>query len=81
VLHGRKRRVELPDDITKGLAKGGADDNRDKSYGGRIGFTPFPRQGLLNFGIGAFYGPEQDDVNSNKRWVLDFTWTPMPRFL
>jgi Putative beta-barrel porin-2, OmpL-like. bbp2 len=59
------------------------DNNRDKSFGGRIGFTPFPRQGLLNFGIGGFYGPEQDDVNSNKRWVLDFnfTWTPMPRLL
>jgi hypothetical protein len=59
------------------------DNNRDKSFGGRIGLTPFPRQGLLNFGIGGFYGPEQDDVNSHKRWVLDFdfTWTPMPRLL
>jgi hypothetical protein len=56
------------------------DNNRDKSFGGRIGFTPFPRYGLLNIGIGGFYGPEQDDVNSSKRWVLDvdFTWTPLP---
>lgn len=59
------------------------DNNRDKSFGGRIGFTPFPLEGLLNFGIGGFYGPEQEDNNSNKRWVvdLDFTWTPLSRLL
>jgi hypothetical protein len=55
------------------------DNNREKSFGGRIGFTPLPRQGLLNFGIGGFYGPEQDDINSNKRWVIDVdvTWAPL----
>lgn len=59
------------------------DNNRDKSFGGRIGFTPFPRAGLLNFGVGGFYGPEQDDDNADKRWVLDFdfTWTPLPPLL
>ena len=59
------------------------DNNRDKSFGGRIGFTPFPRAGLLNFGLGGFYGPEQDDNNADKRWVVDFdfTWTPLPRLL
>lgn len=59
------------------------DNNRDKSFGGRIGFTPFPRERLLNFGLGGFWGPEQDDQSSEKRWVLDFdfTWTPMPRLL
>lgn len=59
------------------------DNNRDKSFGGRIGFTPFPREGLLNLGIGGFWGPERSDVNSDKRWVLDldFTWTPLPRLL
>ncbi len=59
------------------------DNNKDKSFGGRIGFTPFPHEGLLNVGIGGFYGPEQQDNNSNKRWVvdLDFTWTPLPRLL
>jgi hypothetical protein len=59
------------------------DNNRDKSFGGRIGLTPVARDGLLNFGIGGFYGPEQDDNNSNKRWVLDFdfTWSPLPRLL
>jgi hypothetical protein len=59
------------------------DNNRDKSFGGRIGFTPFARQGLLNFGIGTFFGPEQTDNNSNQRWVIDFdaTWSPLPRLL
>ena len=59
------------------------DNNRDKSFGARIGFTPLPRQGLLNIGIGGFYGPEQDDVNSNQRWVVDVdvTWTPLPPLL
>jgi hypothetical protein len=59
------------------------DNNRDKSVGGRIGFTPIARDGLLNVGIGGFYGPEQDDDTSNKRWVLDvdFTWSPLSRLL
>jgi hypothetical protein len=59
------------------------DNNQDKSFGGRIGFTPLPRDGLLNIGLGGFWGPEQDDRNSAKRWVvdLDFTWTPVRRLL
>jgi hypothetical protein len=59
------------------------DNNRDKSVGGRIGFTPWARDRLLNVGIGGFWGPEQDDVNANKRWVLDldFTWSPLARLL
>lgn len=59
------------------------DNNRDKSFGGRIGFTPFQGQGLLNIGLGGFWGPEQDDINSNKRWVIDFdvTWSPLPQLL
>lgn len=59
------------------------DNNADKSFGGRIGFTPFPRQRLLNIGLGGFWGPEQDDQDSEKRWVvdLDFTWSPTPRLL
>lgn len=59
------------------------DNNRDKSYGGRLGFTPLGRQTLLNFGLGVFYGPEQDDANGPKRWVLDFdaTWSPLPRLV
>lgn len=59
------------------------DNNRDKSVGGRIGFTPLPGKQLLNFGLGGFWGPEQDARNSAARWVIDAdaTWTPMPRLL
>ncbi|OLD38724.1 MAG: hypothetical protein AUI57_05820 [Candidatus Rokubacteria bacterium 13_1_40CM_2_68_8] len=59
------------------------DNNRDKSYGGRIGFTPIARDGVLNFGLGAFWGPERDDVTRNKRWVIDVdaVWQPTRRFL
>ncbi len=59
------------------------DNNRDKSWGGRIGFTPIARGALLNFGIGGFWGPEQDDINSRNRWVIDadVTWQPLPTLL
>jgi hypothetical protein len=59
------------------------DNNKGKSFGGRIGFTPLPVEGLLNIGLGGWYGPEQDDENDHKRWLLDldFTWTPIPRLL
>ncbi len=59
------------------------DNNADKSFGGRIGFTPFPTEGLLNIGLGGFWGPEQEDRTANKRWVvdLDFTWQPISRLL
>src|SRR5204862_3324653 len=56
------------------------DNNRDKSFGGRIGFTPLHGAQLLNFGVGGWYGPEQDNRNGPKRWIvdLDVTWTPIP---
>jgi hypothetical protein len=59
------------------------DNNQDKRFGGRIGLTPLPRRGLLNIGLGGFYGPEQDDENGNKRWIIDVdaTWTPWPQLL
>lgn len=59
------------------------DNNTDKSLGGRIGFTPLQGTQLLNFGVGGWVGPEQDNDNKNKRWILDFdvTWTPMARLL
>lgn len=59
------------------------DNNRDKSLGGRLGITPFPGRRLLNFGLGGWWGPEQDDDSANPRWVvdLDATWTPFPRLL
>lgn len=55
------------------------DNNKDKSYGARVGFTPFPGGTLFNVGLGGFWGPEQDNNNSNKQRVLDldFTWTPV----
>jgi hypothetical protein len=59
------------------------ENNKDKSFGGRIGFTPLARGRLLNFGIGGFWGPEQDNNNASKRRVLDFdfTWTPRAELL
>jgi hypothetical protein len=59
------------------------DNNRDKTFGGRIGLTPFPTRGLLNFGIGGFAGPEQEDTDRNTRWVIDAdaTWSPLARLL
>jgi len=69
------------------------DINSAKSFGGRLGFTPFAREGLLNFGIGGWYGREResrrfgqetspsDDPRGDERWVLDvdFTWSPTSR--
>src|SRR5213592_1649444 len=59
------------------------DDNRDKSFDGRIGFTPLPGAGLLNFGIGGWWGPEQESDTKHDRWILDvdLTWSPLPRLL
>ncbi|OLC17385.1 MAG: hypothetical protein AUH29_01935 [Candidatus Rokubacteria bacterium 13_1_40CM_69_27] len=59
------------------------DNNRDKSFGGRVGFTPLYGAQLLNFGIGGWWGPEQDDNTKSERWILDFdvTWSPLPRLL
>ncbi|MCI0526670.1 MAG: porin, partial [Nitrospira sp.] len=58
------------------------DNNEGKTVGGRIGITPSPKSGLLSFGIGGFYGPEQEDNDSSKRWVvdLDATWNPISQF-
>lgn len=59
------------------------DNNKKKSYGARVGFTPFARGKLLNVGLGGFFGPEQDNDNANTQQVfdLDFTWTPRPPLL
>src|SRR6266850_2388510 len=59
------------------------DNNKDKSFGGRIGFTPISRDGVLNFGIGAFWGPELTNNTSDARWVIDLdaTWQPTRRLL
>jgi hypothetical protein len=64
------------------------DINQGKSVGGRVGVSPFPREGLLNFGLGGWYGSEGKSTadrlrtdRHRKRWVLDgdFTWSPTPR--
>ncbi|HKA35593.1 MAG TPA: outer membrane beta-barrel protein [Thermoanaerobaculia bacterium] len=59
------------------------DNNHAKSLGGRIGITPISRDGLLTFGIGGFWGPEQDDNDDDHRGIVDIdaTWTPIPRLL
>jgi hypothetical protein len=59
------------------------DNNRDKSFGGRIGFTPFGTDRLLNVGIGGWWGPEQDDITRRNRWIIDadLTWSPLPGLL
>ena len=59
------------------------DNNKDKTFGSRLGFTPISRDGILNFGVGFSWGPEQDDDAGNKRWVIDVdsTWQPTRRLL
>src|SRR5437667_2329845 len=59
------------------------DNNRDKSFGARIGFTPLQGAQLLNFGIGGWWGPERDDDGKHERWIIDadLTWSPMARLL
>jgi len=54
------------------------DVNKGKSIGGRLGLTPMPSGHLLNFGLGGFFGPEQEGEGSAKRWVVsaDGTWAP-----
>ena len=58
------------------------DNNAAKSVGGRIGLTPIHGAELLTFGVGGFWGPEQDTNNSNARWIVDadVTWSPSSRF-
>jgi len=54
-----------------------SDNNKEKTFGTRVGFTPMEN---LNFGISAISGPEQDDNVSNRRTVvdLDLTFNPLP---
>jgi putative OmpL-like beta-barrel porin-2 len=54
------------------------DNNKGKSFGGRIGITPMPRENLLALGVGGFVGPEQEDEDSNLRWVVDGDWSWSP---
>ena len=52
-----------------------SDNNKEKTYGGRIGFTPSES---LNFGISGIYGAEKDNDNSDKRSVIDIDATMTP---
>ena len=65
------------------------DNNKSKSIGARIGFSPTMRDALLNIGIGGWYGAERSDplntanlgLNGPKRAVVDIdaTWSPSSR--
>jgi hypothetical protein len=59
------------------------DNNRAKSFGGRLGITPLPGRQLLNVGIGGWWGAEQDDNSADPRWMLaaDATWRPVRRLI
>src|SRR2546425_3996661 len=54
------------------------DNNRDKSFGGRIGFTPLYGAQLLNFGIGGGGGAEGGDDTQREGGMLDFDLTGAP---
>jgi hypothetical protein len=59
------------------------DNNTDKSFGGRIGWTPLHGTQLLNVGLGGWWGPERTNDNKDNRWIvdLDVTWSPIPRLI
>jgi len=59
------------------------DNNRAKSFGGRVGFTPLTGGRLLNVGLGGWWGEEQAADTANPRWIvdLDITWSPLRRLL
>jgi hypothetical protein len=57
-----------------------ADNNKDKTFVTRLGFTPIKS---LNFGLAGITGAEKPDNNSSRRTVLDLslTWEPLPTWL
>src|SRR5438309_636355 len=59
------------------------DNNSAKSFGGRVGVTPFQGDQWLNFGIGGWLGPERDEDTRHNRWIIDadVTWSPTPRLV
>jgi hypothetical protein len=67
--------LATPVDLSMYLVNGWdniSDNNKDKTVGGRIGFTPIEN---LNFGVSTIYGAEQAGKNGNKRFVLDLDAT------
>jgi Putative beta-barrel porin-2, OmpL-like. bbp2 len=60
------------------------DNNRPKSVGGRIGWTPLQAAQLLNVGVGGWWGEERDDDDgADSRWLIDvdMTWSPFTTLL
>lgn len=59
---------------------GPEDNNRAKSFGGRVGFTPLHASQLLNVGVGGWWGEERGPEIEGGRWILDadVTWSPLP---
>jgi hypothetical protein len=62
---------------------GPEDDNRAKSFGGRIGWAPLQGAQLLNLGAGGWWGEEREDPGAEGRWLvsLDMTWSPLATLL
>src|SRR5256712_2136405 len=46
------------------------DNNRDKSFGGRVGFTPLSGAQLLNFGLGGGWGTADGGDTPHAAWCL-----------
>jgi hypothetical protein len=59
------------------------DNNRSKSLGGRLGWTPLQASQLLNVGVGGWWGEERDDDGAGTRWLVDVdvTWSPSSTLL
>lgn len=56
------------------------DNNGAKSVGGRVGFSPLPRERLLSIGIGGWRGVERANLNPRRRLLTaDVTWSPSSR--
>lgn len=49
-----------------------SDNNKDKTFGTRIGITPVEG---FNVGLSGVWGPESDDNNADKRAVFDLDFT------
>src|SRR2546427_8259074 len=59
------------------------DNNSAKSFGGRLGVTPFQGDQWLNFGIGGWLGPARGEDPRHNRWIIDarLKGPPTPRLV
>jgi hypothetical protein len=56
------------------------DNNGAKSVGGRVGFSPLPRESLLSIGIGGWSGVERATGDRRRKLLTaDLTWSPGAR--